>query len=158
MTASLHRLPVGRTMHVIDIENLAGGSGVGAAGVRNAVAAYRATVDVRTGDHVVIGSGRTLAFVAKATWPAACLRIGRGVDGADNALLEDLDCGFVAAHYDRVVIASGDHAFAGLVAALRAKRVAVLVVGRNRSTVSAELRRLAPVRVLASAGDYALAS
>ena len=154
----MHTHPAGRTLHVIDIENLAGGSAAGPCAVREAVAAYRRTVDVRPGDHVVIGSGRTMAFDAKAAWPAACLRVGRGVDGADVALLQELDSDYVRSHYDRVVIGSGDHAFVPLVTTLRSQRVAVLVVGRDSVSVSTALRAWAPVRLLASAGDYALAS
>jgi len=155
MTTALHHFPSGRTLHVIDIENLAGGSGGNAAA---AIAAYRTTVRVAPGDHIVIGSGPTMLVEAAHAWPGARVLLGRGLDGADRALLDELDPGFVRTHYDRVVIASGDHAFGPLVAALRALAVVVLVVVRNHATVCRDLRRLAPTRVLASAGDYALAS
>lgn len=155
MTTALRHFPTGRTLHVVDIENLAGGSG-GCAD--EAVARYRETVRVAPGDHAVIASGPTMLVAAAHAWPGACVRLGRGLDGADDALLEELDPGFVAAHYDRVVIGSGDHAFAPAVVALRRLGVAVIVVGPEPMAISRELRRLAPCRVLASAADYALAS
>ena len=152
----MHTHPAGRTLHVIDIENLAGGSGGDAF---DAVARYRASVRVAPGDHAVIGAGTRLLVDAAHAWPGACVRLGHGLDGADRVLLEDLaDVRFVSAHYDRVVIASGDHAFAPVVAALRATGVAVIVVGREPLAISRDLRRLAPCKVLASASDYALAS
>jgi hypothetical protein len=143
--------PAGRTLHVIDVENLVGGSRAGAAAVGPALAAYRATVHVATDDHVVLGSGPTLAVAAGLAWPGAQLRVGHGVDGADRALLASVEPGFVAAHYDRVVVASGDHAFAGLIAALRARRVAVVTIARDRLSLSADVRRLTMHRTLALA-------
>jgi hypothetical protein len=100
---------------------------------------------------VVLGTGTELAFAAKAAWPGALLRIGKGLDGADRALLSVLDPAFIASHYHRLVVASGDHAFAPMVADLRARRVAVVVVTRNRESLSGDLRRLTMCRTLAVA-------
>ena len=133
---------------MIDIENLVGGSGAGPTAVGPALSAYRSAVAVGGGDHALIGSGPTLAIAAGLAWPGAQLRLGHGLDGADRALLDALDPGFVAAHYDRVVVASGDHAFAPLVGALRARGVAVVVVTRDRRSASIDLRRLAMHRTL----------
>ncbi len=136
---------------MIDIENIVGGTGAGAAAVGPTLAAYRSTMVVHADDHVLLGSGPTLAVAAGLAWPGAQLRLGRGLDGADNALLDALDVDYVAAHYDRVVVASGDHAFIGLVAALRARRVAVVVLTRDDTSLSGDLRRLAMHRTLALA-------
>jgi hypothetical protein len=145
----MHRShPAGRTLHVIDIENLVGGSGAGAAAVALVLSTYRSTVTVGADDHAIIGAGPTLAVAAGLAWPGARLVLGRGVDGADRALLAAIDADFVATHYDRVVIASGDHAFAPLVGALRSRGVAVAVIVRDRRSLSIDLRRLTMHRTL----------
>lgn len=143
--------PSVRTLHLLDVENLVGGVGAGIEAVAPALAAYRRTVEIGPDDHVVLGTGTELAFAAKAAWPGTLLRIGKGVDGADRALLSTLYPEFIASHYHRLVVGSGDHAFAPLVADLRARRVAVLVVVRDRSALSADLRRLTLCRTLAVA-------
>lgn len=143
--------PRGRTLHVIDIENLVGGSIAGPTAVGPALSAYRRTMAVGRDDHVVLGSGPTLAVATGLAWPGAQLRIGRGVDGADRALLGVLDPDFVAAHYDRVVVASGDHAFVGFVSALRARGTAVVVAVADERSLSADLGRLTMHRTLALA-------
>lgn len=125
-----HRAP-GRTLHLIDIENLAGGSVATTAEVVEAVARYRSALAVRAGDHVVIGSGRRLLIAAGLAWPGARLLLGRGVDGADLALLEAAHrVDEIAAAYHRVVIGSGDGIFAELASALRRAGLVVGVVSR----------------------------
>jgi hypothetical protein len=148
MTTRHHR-PAGRTLHLLDVENLSGGRAAGPRAVAPALAAYRRTVTCGADDHVVLGSGPLLALAAGRSWPGARLVVGRGVDGADRALLRAADPEFLAARFDRVVVGSGDHAFADLVAALRARGVAVVVVSRP-SALSAELRRLTLCRPLAA--------
>lgn len=151
-TATRHRhrrrCPKGRTLHLVDIENLCGGTDTGDAAVGEAVDRYRRTIRVAEDDHVIVGSGPTFALAAKRAWPSAQLVVGRGVDGADVALLHAADPIFVADHYDRVVVASGDHAFAGLVVDLRSRGTAVLVVIRDAVSGSRTLRRLAWCRPL----------
>lgn len=149
--------PQGRTLHLLDVENLAGGTARGGGAVAAALAAYRATVRVEPDDHVVLGTGPTFACPAMAAWPGARLRVGHGVDGADLALLGDIDPAFAATRYDRVVIGSGDHIFCSLVAALRPLGVAVVVVAPP-SSISGDLRRLAPFRPLCPLEAVALAA
>lgn len=143
--------PLGRTLHVIDVENLVGGSAAGATAVAPALSAYRSTVHVGDGDHAVLAAGPTLAVAAGLAWPGCQLRFGHGLDGADRALLECVDAAFAAAHYDRVVVASGDHAFVPLVSRLRALGVAVVLVVRDTLSLSGDLRRLAMHRTLGPA-------
>ena len=135
--------PRGRTLHVIDVENLAGGTTAGAVAVRACLTAYRSTIRVSSVDHAVLGSGTTFACACADAWPGARLRLGHGLDGADHALLDAVDPDFTASRYDRVVVGSGDHIFCGLVAGLRSRGLAVLVVARP-GTLSRDLRRLAP--------------
>ena len=140
-----------RTLHLIDVENLVGGVAAGVDSVAPAFEAYRRTIEVGPEDHVVLGTGTELAFASKAAWPGALLRIGRGIDGADRALLSALDPGFIVSHYHRLVVASGDHIFAPMVADLRARRMAVVVVVRSQEALSRDLRRLAMHRCLPAA-------
>ncbi len=149
--------PLGRTLHLLDVENLAGGTAAGPDAIAPSFAAYRATVRVAPGDHVVLGTGPTFACAAGAAWPGARLRVGHGLDGADLALLDDVDTAFAASHYDRVVIGSGDHLFCPLASALRAHGLAVIVVARDGS-VSRDLRRLALFRPLVGVEAVTLAA
>lgn len=141
----------GRTLHLVDVENLAAGSCATAQEVCAALDGYRATITVEEQDHVVIASGQALAFAAKDAWPQARLVVGHGVDGADRALLAATDPAFVARRFDRVVVASGDHAFCGLVSALRARHVAVVVASRPEA-ISGALKQLTLWRPLGSVG------
>ncbi|MFP5377101.1 MAG: NYN domain-containing protein [Acidimicrobiia bacterium] len=139
----------GRTLHLIDIENLVRGSGATPAEVAGALAAYRAAVAIGPGDHVVIASGRRLLMAAGLAWPGARLLLGAGVDGADLALLDASPPAAVAAAYDRVVIGSGDGIFATRAAELRRAGVVVAVVSLATSLavdlrVSAGLVRRLP--------------
>jgi hypothetical protein len=152
-TARSHCRPKGRTYHLIDIENLCGGTAsAGDDDVARAVARYQRTITVADDDLVVIGSGPTLAPAAKAAWPSARLVVGKGIDGADRALLAADDPRFLADRFDRVVVGSGDHAFAELVIDLRARGTAVCVVTRDRTSGSAALRRWAQCRSLVPEG------
>jgi hypothetical protein len=138
------RLPVGRTLHLVDLENLAGGSSVDDAEVDEALARYESVVRVRPGDHRIIACGRRLAFQAKDRWRGALVKAAHGVDGADRALLAEAVPAFVSSRYDRVVVASGDHGFAPLVVELDAAGVSVCVVSR-REALARRLREVAPV-------------
>lgn len=123
-----HHGTPGRTLHLIDIENLVRGSGASASEVVEALAAYRSTVAVRSGDHVVIASGRRLLIPAGLAWPGARLLLGAGVDGADRALLEACVPAAVAVAYDRVVFGSGDGIFAARAPELHRAGLVVAVV------------------------------
>lgn len=97
------------------------------------MAAYRATVTIGPGDHVVIASGRRLLMAAGLAWPGARLLLGTGIDGADLVLLDASLPAAVAAAYDRVVFGSGDGIFAARAAELRRAGVVVAVVSRSES-------------------------
>ena len=132
----------GRTLHLIDVENLVRGSGASPAQVVEALAAYRAAVALRFGDHVVIASGRRLLMAAGLAWPGARLLLGSGIDGADLALLGASEPVAVAAAYDRVVIGSGDGIFAARASELRRAGVVVAVVSL-RDSLAIDLRNSA---------------
>lgn len=135
-------LPAGRTLHLVDLENLAGGPFAGVAAMVATAGGYRRAAHPRKGDHVVVAVNPHIAYEAGSLWPGARLLAAHGPDGADRALLAEADPDWVSRHYDRVVIGSGDHIFAALAWQLRAAGLAVVVVAR-RSHLAAELRRAA---------------
>ena len=127
-------VPAGRTLHLIDIENLMGGPDEGQPALRRAISDYREAMSVADGDHVVIGVNPALAVQAKAAWASARLAVRGGPNGADIALIESVqDVSFIAPRYDRIVVGSGDGAFEAVARAYRTCGLAVGVVSRRRS-------------------------
>lgn len=120
----------GRTLYVIDVENMAGSCELSAVDVAKIRTRIHMTVEPRSGDHTVIGASHFNAAAAYFGWSGTVQRLARsGKDGADMALLDAIsDVSWIADHYDRIVLASGDHAFAYAVAALKAEGVQVIVI------------------------------
>jgi hypothetical protein len=120
----------GRTLYLIDLENMAGSSELCFADVAKAQVRIRGAVTPAVTDHTVIASSHHNAAASYFGWTGSAQRLARsGQDGADDALLEVVsDVTWIAARYDHVVIASGDHAFASAVAALKAAGCRVTVV------------------------------
>ena len=127
-------VPAGRTLHLVDIENLMGGPFAGEHALQSASAEYRRVAAVRPSDIVTVACNPALAFDAGDAWPEAELRVGPGPDGADRALLSRIsDDRWVARRFDRVVIGSGDGIFANATGALKQWGVAVGVVSLKTS-------------------------
>ena len=137
-------LPAGRTLHLVDLENLAGGSAASSADIEIALDGYDQLAPFRTEDHRVVACGKGLVFPAKDRWPGALVRRAGGIDGADRLLLDAADPSDVADRFDRVVVGSGDHIFADLVLELDRRDVGVCVVSRP-GALSARLRAAASV-------------
>jgi len=127
------RLPSGRTLHLVDVENLMGGPRAGLMSVADALDDYDVAVGVQPGDHMVIAGHPLVAYRAGLARPGRCVRAAHGHDGADKALLRDAAVADLARRYDRVVIGSGDGIFADHVVQLRAAGLPVVVVSRPRS-------------------------
>ena len=127
-------VPAGRSLHLVDIENLMGGPRGGPAALLRAVSDYREAAPVVVGDHVVVGTNPQLGVVAHASWPSARLVIRGGPNGADMALLAEVENDrWVAARYDRIVVGSGDGVFAEVARTFRRYGLAVGVVSREQS-------------------------
>lgn len=120
----------GRTLYLIDIENMAGTSEPTMAEVISIQSRIRWTVPPDNGDHTVIASSHHNAAATYFGWTGPAQRLARsGKDGADTALIEAIsDTAWIADHYNSVVIASGDHIFAPAVAALKTARIHVIVI------------------------------
>lgn len=138
-----------RTAIYVNIEEAVGGSTADATLVRVAWELLtRHAVRIRPGDHIVVGSGPELAAVAWFALPATGVRriVGQGVDGADRALIGDIDLDMLARRFNRLVIVSGDGAFAELATSARSRGLAVTLVA-FRSAASEALVRACPTKV-----------
>ncbi len=127
-------VPPGRSLHLVDLENLMGGPGQGEVAVKVASRAFRELAGVRARDHVLVGVNPRLGADAKLSWPDGLVLLGTGPDGADRALLCQIeDRMWVAKRYDRIVIGSGDGIFAPAASGFRDFGLAVVVVSREYS-------------------------
>lgn len=141
----------GRTLHLVDLENLMGGPFAGRAAIRRAVREYRAEAGVAAADLVVVATNPALLVEAAVAWSGGGRFLaGGGEDGADLALLDVVqDACWIAERFDRVVIGSGDGLFSDAAAALRRLGVVVGVVARHgrmsrRLAASSTYQRLLP--------------
>jgi hypothetical protein len=122
-----------RTLHLVDIENLAGDSLPSLSQVREVQGLYRGCLAFGVLDQVEIASSHLTLVNAALGWPRAHYRVRSGPDGADLALLDVLWHENVAMRFTHVAIGSGDHLFAAEAAHLAAQGVWVTVVSRRRS-------------------------
>ncbi|WP_373065396.1 NYN domain-containing protein [Gemmatimonas sp.] len=135
--------PAGRTLHLLDLENLAGGPKVAQSELDAAVAMYREAAALSHHDLVVVAVNPALAVAAGRTCSGARVVVRGGPNGADEALLSVVaDREWVAARFDRVVIGSGDGIFTELANDLRALGIAVGVIAQA-VRVSSRLARAA---------------
>lgn len=117
-----------RRLVLVDIENVIGGSERTADQVAGGLRSVRTTVGERNCDVWVVGCGVHLVGVATSVLPTR-VALGRGLDGADRALLGYLELDEVIGRYASVVLASGDaKAFATPIRALAAVGVPTDVV------------------------------
>jgi hypothetical protein len=137
----------GRALHLLDIENLVGDPCADDLSVSAAVDAYRLLADVGPEDLAVVATNGRLALASGLAWPGALLRVGRGPNGADLALLAEATPTDVALRFSRVVVGSGDGIFAETARELRRLGCEVVVVARPGS-IARRLRRFADVRLL----------
>lgn len=126
-------VPVGRTLHLLDLENLAGDPRPGPSRALALVPTYLHLARWRPGDPVVVATNgwllRQIAFDLPAGWQ---LRAANGPDGADRALLEVAPPDLVAARYHRLVVGSGDGIFSDLIARVGDRGVETGVVSIRR--------------------------
>lgn len=144
----------GRTVHLVDVENLAGASHVDVSLSRAIADLYAHAADLQPGDQVVVASSHHNASSTWFGWGAAARRLVRsGADGADLALLDVIDSERLTERFAHIVIGSGDGIFAEAAARLRAAGANVTVISRGEG-LSAKLRRaVSDVRLLALAED-----
>jgi hypothetical protein len=134
-------LKIKRAHVVVDLENLCGNSHNVSRFSAQAYSALNSLISLN-GAQVVVAVGVSawkqspnIGF----TWPHARLLVGRGIDGADLRLVEDLLDEPQAKRSSHVVIASGDGRFSAPARELRESGVHVTVVA-NAFTLSRKLR------------------
>lgn len=145
--------PSGRTLHLIDVENLVGEFHADSERVVAAAIAYGQAVWVGPSDHVTVAAHPSLLFAASTAWPGARLLAGHGPDGADLALLSSVtDVTGIAERFAKVILGSGDGIFGDFARTCRLHGVDVGVVACQGS-LSDRLRRAASfVRLLPDGG------
>lgn len=132
-----HRLSRPRTLTLMDLENLLGGD-VETTAVRDMWSEFVRVVDLRHDDHTCVAVSRHHAVAAFVGLPGNVQRIvgADGPDGADLALIEAIDYGWIASNFGQVVLASGDHIFAPVAQRLRTVGLPVVqVIGGGMSSV-----------------------
>ncbi len=135
---AMGRYPM-RTLHVVDIENLAGAALPCLGQVREVRDLYAERMGFGALDHVVVASSRVTLLNAALGWPHARYRARSGPDGADLELLDVLWHENVAERFTHVAIGSGDGAFSPAATGLAAAGAWVTVVSR-RGSLSARLQ------------------
>lgn len=130
--AGRRRFPA-RTLHVVDIENLAGKSLPSVDQVTVVQGCYLALLAFGSEDQVVMASSHKALLNMALGWPHARYRVRSGPDGADMELLDVLLHEDVAARFTHVVIGSGDRVFGQAAATLSDRGVWVTVVSRRDS-------------------------
>jgi hypothetical protein len=131
-----------RTLHVVDIENLAGTAIPTLDQVSEVQGRYMARLGYGADDQVVMAASHLGLLNAALGWPHARYRVRSGPDGADLELLDVLLHEDVAGRFTHVAIGSGDGVFGQAAASLVARGVWVTVVSR-RDSLAAGLARVA---------------
>lgn len=128
---SLTPHPTSRRLIALDIENINGGSVIDVTDATAAWADVESAIGIGSAEHVVVGVGPSSLLSAGLSRPSARFVMGRGVDGADHALLDVLLGEEIPGRFDEVVIVSGDGIFSDAAAQLAGEGVAVTVVARD---------------------------
>jgi hypothetical protein len=130
----------GRTLHLLDLENLSGHPRMGRSEAVTTVHAYLDLVGFGPTDLVRLACNPDLYWVIEQDLPPDWdVRPAGGANGADRALLANVDPFLVARRFHRLVIGSGDHAFTDLALQVRALGPDVWSVSR-RGSLHHELR------------------
>lgn len=122
-----------RELHLLDIENLLGGSRFLVADVEALKPTYLAISDsTATAQFFVGASANDSCLNGRVGWGQGRATFAPGADGAERSLVATVPMTY-AARFDRVVIGSGDGFFTSYAAMLRASGTRVTVVCRERS-------------------------
>ena len=99
-------------------------------------------IDLRDNDHVIAGASHpmTALEIKRRLGQQASVKLRRGKDGAEIAILSSLDLRYATDRWAELVIASGDHAFVPVARAFRRRQRPTTVVARQLA-LSTELYR-----------------
>ncbi|MBV8952321.1 MAG: hypothetical protein JOZ99_15715 [Actinobacteria bacterium] len=146
----------GRTLHLVDLENLIGDARAASSTALQVFERYLALAEWRDGDLVYVATNPALA--SRIVWDlrVPCHRATAcGPDGADRALLNVVSPDFVARRVERLVIGSGDHIFIQRALQVRELGTGVAVVSRPASLHSGWRAHGFPVIQLGGHDDVA---
>lgn len=147
-----------RELHLLDIENLLGGSRFTAADVAQFRDFYLEHNHVADDAHIVIATSSAQGVVeAGLGWQRARTIFRCGHDGADLALLEVINTEHVVERFTKIVIASGDGIFADAVDRMFQQGLDVTVFAPALA-VSAQFSHAAEIVHLFGANDFHLAA
>lgn len=135
----LKQRPRRRRFVAVDIENVVGGAVLDRTVARDAWRNVTEAIALQDGEQVVVGAGPSSLLTAGLSRPTARLALGRGLSGADLALVEVLRSEHISERFDEVVIVSGDGIFTDVAAELASKAAHVTVAARAEA-LSAQLR------------------
>lgn len=134
--------PAGRTLHLVDLENLLGDDRLAEHGEAG-LAEYLRLACWAPGDHVIVAAHPELVRQIGFAPPVPCnLHATCGPDAADEMLLGLISVEQTIARYERLVIGSGDGIFFDRAREVRDQAVPVVVVARPDG-VAARFRRWA---------------
>ena len=138
----------GRSVHLLDIENMLGTGEIEVTAINAFFAAYKEQVPMTDRDLVIVGVSSSEGLLAIVL---SDLRNSRplykpGKDGADLALQEVLDTEGLERRFSKVYVGSGDGGFATSISALAGRGAEVVVVSRSKSL--AKRLRLAAHRAI----------
>jgi hypothetical protein len=117
-----------RTVHLVDLENVVGGSHLTESAVRQACAAYIRCGIVAPGDHVIVATSHHNLLAAGFGWPNARHLVRSGPNGADLALQEVMAHERLEHRFGACILLTGDGGFAHPVAALIGRGLPVKVI------------------------------
>lgn len=129
----------GRSVHLIDLENLVGSGHVTEETARYTCTAYAALGVVGPNDQVIVAVSHHNLWAAWYGWPHVRCEARSGPDGADLLLQEIMASERLAVRFDLAVLATGDGGFAAATAALIEAGLPVGVIA-PRGRLSARLR------------------
>jgi len=132
VTPSTPRQARNRCLYLVDIENTVGGPCPCSVDVLDAHAAIQAAYPVQAGDLVVIGVAHNGLLEVGCAWTGVRYVVRSGPDGAELALLDELD-DTVVGRFDEVVVVSGDGKFTDRVAELGTLGLPTTVVAYEES-------------------------
>ncbi len=148
----------GRTLHLVDLENLAGDPRVDTDTALLVFGDYLDAAQWRPGDHVIVASNPGLIGRVMYDLPVpANVHAMPGRDGADTKLLACAPPELVVKRYGRLVVGSGDGIFARRATTARDGGVDVEVVARPDGC-STRLHRFPCTFLTARVTDVVLAA
>ncbi|GGS83529.1 hypothetical protein GCM10010156_47670 [Planobispora rosea] len=138
----MRNLSCGRSVHLLDVENLVGTPRPATAEVVTLMGHYRRRVPAGFTDQYVAAVNHGALLAVGLALAGIQLLVRSGPDGADEALCEVIRLDHLDDRFERVIIGSGDGIFTDLADWLRRRGVEVVVVSRP-DALSYRLRRTA---------------